>query len=375
MTLIAKVKEYKKYGFAAVAVLIAAILVISVVRAVSTSGALATSFEAEAGTIAGCSSVVNDATASGGKAVSYSSCPGNATTENVPAGIAPGAMYQSYFTSSLSAAQQQAAVAQMKATGTTWLRVDVPSTFPYDTLIKDAVAAGIHVDAVLQNWTTASTPAAMASFATQAVNHLKPMGVSTYEVLNEPNGCLGTMTAADYTAILKSSYTAIKAADPASAVITAGLCPKSGSNEPYTYLQAMYAAGAAGYFDAVGMHPYSYPDTPLQTTDTWNPWSYLGQMHAIMTNNGDGNKKIWLTEFGCPTGSSGGYTAYCTDASLATQITDAYSLARTQSWIGPLFIYSWRDSGAGDGDFGLYLVDGSPKTLSLNAFTRAANHQ
>lgn len=361
------------YGVASVVLLfiVSILFITSIVVRADTQTSLPV--EPEVGIIAGCGYTTKDSSASGGSAVTYGACPNFDTRMNVPAGMVPGAAYENRFASG-TPAQQQAVIAQMKAAGVSWLRLDVPSTYPYDAMIKYAVAAGIHIDATLQNWSTASTPSAMAAFAAQAVAHLKPMGVSTYEILNETNGCGDTMSASDYTAILKASYTAIKGADPSAAVITAGMCPKSGANEPYTYLEAMYTAGAAGYFDAVAMHPYSYPDTPLQTTDTWNPWSYLGQLHQIMTSHGDGNKKLWLTEFGCPTSTSGGYPSACTDATLADQITDAFSLARTQLWIGPLFLYNWQDSGADDGDFGLYNADGSTKPLSLNAYTRASKN-
>jgi hypothetical protein len=134
----------------------------------------------------------------------------------------------------------------------------------------------------------------------------------------------------------------------------------------------MYQAGAKGYFDAFNIHPYSYPDTPLQTGDTWNPWYYLPKAHQVMVANNDvaNNKQIWLTEFGCPTGTDGSYPADCTDSTLAGQIADAFSSARSYTWAGPLFIYNWIDDSAtpGDGDFGLYAANGAPKVASLLAY-------
>jgi len=50
-----------------------------------------------------------------------------------------------------------------------------------------------------------------------------------------------------------------KTADSSAFVLSAGLCPAPSSYEPYTYLTAMYAAGAHGYFDAMNMHPYITP--------------------------------------------------------------------------------------------------------------------
>ena len=290
----------------------------------------------------------------------------------VPAGLTPGSAYEGLF-ETMTSAQQSTVISQMKSAGVSWIRIDINIAYPwsYLTLIQDAAAAGIKVDALLDDAST-PTPTAFAAFATQAVAKLAPLGVSTYEVMNEPN-CAG-VSASAYTAILRSTYTAIKTADSSAFVLSAGLCPAPSSYEPYTYLTAMYAAGAHGYFDAMNMHPYSYPDTPLQTSDAWNPWSYLSQLRSIMNANGDSSKQIWLTEFGCPTGTAGGYPADCTDATLAQQITDAFSSARTEGGIGPLLVYSWQDDPTdNDGDFGLYNSNATPKPDSLAAYTKAAD--
>jgi hypothetical protein len=286
----------------------------------------------------------------------------------VPAGIAPGTGYLLTF-DSLSATAQAAQIALMKADGVRYLRVSVPCNNPNASLISQAEQAGIQVDALLLDPCGGQTPSAFATLSTQAVSALKPLGVELYEVMNEPN-CAG-ISASSYTAILKSSYTALKRADPSAFVLAAGLCPNGGSYEPYTYLQAMYRAGAKGYFDAANDHPYSFPDTPLQTGDGWNPWSYLPQMHAIMANNGDGSKQIWLTEFGCPTGTDAGQPADCTPTTEGAQITDAFSMARSWSWAGPLFVFSWQDTSE-DGDFGLYTSTGVAKAPALAAFEAAA---
>ncbi len=132
---------------------------------------------------------------------------------------------------------------------------------PFDyQFIKDAASAGINVDVLLEDFS--ATPAEFASFGTQAVHTFKPSGVNTYEVLNEVNTYTPTITASDYVQILKAVYPAIKAADSSASVLMSGL---DSSSKPDVYLQAMYDAGAKGYFDAVNAHPYSYPDMPAPT--------------------------------------------------------------------------------------------------------------
>ncbi|HEX9133997.1 MAG TPA: glycosyl hydrolase, partial [Ktedonobacteraceae bacterium] len=204
----------------------------------------------------------------------------------------------------------------------------------------------------------------------------KPLSVHTYEILNEVNLHTPIITAAQYATILKSVYPAIKVADPSSTVLMSGLGTKRGRQEPFSYLQAIYTAGAKGYFDAVNMHLYSFPEMLIPTNASachfYNAFCYdLLAMHAVMERNGDGNKKIWLTEFGCATGTDADKPASCTDAALAQQITLAFNQANTWGWTGPFFVFSWQDNTT-DGDFGLYYANGSPKTAALAAYKQAA---
>jgi polysaccharide biosynthesis protein PslG len=295
-------------------------------------------------------------------------------SKQLAVGISPGFGFEYPF-GKMSSIQQQAVINQMKNAGVQWVRLDY---YPNDTFdyqfIKDAEYAGINVDAVLEDY--AAPPEEFARFGRQAVGVLKSLGVHTYEILNEVNIYTPTITAAQYASILKSVYPAIKIADPSSMLLMSGLSTGSGSQEPYTYLQAMYAAGAKGYFDAANIHPYSFPDMPAPPDASacriYNGFCYdLPALHAVMEQNGDGNKKIWLTEFGCPTGSDAGQPAKCTDATLAQQITQAFNQANKWGWTGPFFVFSWQDN-AIDGDFGLYYANGSPKIAALAAYKQAA---
>ena len=292
----------------------------------------------------------------------------------VAVGITPGFGFEKAFRN-MDNNQQRTVINQMKNDGVQRLRLEYyfDDSFDYQ-FIKDAASAGIWVDVLLEDFP--ATPAQFASFATRTVATFKPLGVHTYEILNEVNIHTPTITALQYVSILKLVYPAIKAADPSSIVLMSGLGVGPGSQEPYTYLEAMYAAGAKGYFDAANMHPYSFPNMPAPISesacDNDNAFCYdLPAIHAVMEQNGDGHKKIWLTEFGCPTGTDDGRQASCTDATLARQITQAFNQANRWGWTGPLFVFSWQDNTT-DGDFGLYYANGSPKTATLAAFKQAA---
>jgi VCBS repeat-containing protein len=182
--------------------------------------------------------------------------------------------------------------------------------------------------------------------------------VSAYEVWNEPNYYTfwqPTPDAASYTALLKVAYTAIKAADPNAVVVAGGIAaaPDSGTQavNSVRFVTEMYEAGAAGYFDALSYHPYhyfvkfsqggSYPTSPL---------TMANQIHDVMVAYGDGNKKIWATEYGQPAVLGG-------DANQAAAINDFLRAWRDLDYAGAAFIHGARDFATLDpiaASFGMY---------------------
>jgi WD40 repeat protein len=151
-------------------------------------------------------------------------------------------------------------------------------------------------------------PADMAKFANfMTVLATRYKGkVAAYEIWNEPNlayewGNLNPDPAA-YTEMLKTAYIAVKAADPEALVISGGLATTGdGSSTAYgdlLFLQGMYEAGAKGYFDALGSHPYTFGHSPDQV----DPWglslSRVTEQYEVMTANNDGDRPVWITEMG-----------------------------------------------------------------------------
>jgi hypothetical protein len=167
--------------------------------------------------------------------------------------------------------------------------------------------------------------------------------VFDWELWNEPNlppffGYLLDDNPARYTELVKAAYPAIKAVQPNSTVVLAGLCPMLGDYSPPAFLDQMYAAGVGGFFDAAAAHPYVSP-TGI-AADPANGWSDVGRMHDVMVAHGDGDKKIWLTELGAPTSDS---PEGVSQAEQAKQITDVFAAAAATDYSGPAFIYSIRD--------------------------------
>lgn len=228
-------------------------------------------------------------------------------------------------------------------------------------------------------------PEMFARFAAAAARRYAPRGIHHWEIWNEPNmgrywGVQGNV--AGYAALLKTASAAIKAEDPNAVIITGGLAPAATGNTDVStldFIDGLYAAGVAGSFDAVGIHPYTYP-TPVNYDEDWNAWMHMGttrrSVRSIMVSHGDGGKKIWLTEYGAPTGGPGtratigGYGGspqpdHVSEDLQALMLTEAFAAHAAQPWAGPLFWYAYKDLGTSpetnENFFGLRRADGGQK--------------
>jgi hypothetical protein len=227
-------------------------------------------------------------------------------------------------------------------------------------------------------------PGQFAVFAQAAVMRYTSQGVYAWEIWNEPNTAYFWQPQPDpqsYVLLLKDAYAAIKAQDPEAVVITGGLSPSSNSGgviSPTNFLAALYQDGGDGYFDAVGMHPYTYPYLPTlnRATSAWTQMASTSiSMRSIMTSYGDAGKAIWITEYGAPTGGPGTVTSngtsygssadHVTEGLQSQMLTEAMTSAESLSWTGPLFIYSYKDLGNDpstvENFFGIINYDGTMK--------------
>jgi hypothetical protein len=294
------------------------------------------------------------------------------------------------------ASRQASQLAAMKAMGVTSIRFDAnwdwvqyrgPTSFYWgqlDQVVKSVRAAGMSVDLIIDGcpqWAAVAgtkgdaspQPASAAQFGTWAAEvaaRYAPRGVRMFEIGNEPNNEYFWQPKPDpaaYTADLKAAYAAIKKADPSAFVISGGLAPEVSNGmdiSAIAFLRAMYADGAAGSFDAVGYHPYSFPALP-DTYEPWSGWSQMDQtspsIRSVMARNGDSGMQIWLTEVGAPSSGPDGIGP----AAQAAALTEAIDDARKASWIGGLFMYTWQDGGPGSNPysdwFGLLNDKGAPK--------------
>lgn len=136
------------------------------------------------------------------------------------------------------------------------------------------------------------------------------------EVWNEPNiqneWPVGKINPADYTEMLRLAYSAIKATNPRTIVISAAPAPTGVNNETVMsddrYIQGMVSAGARNYMDCVGIH-YNQGATPPGDTsghpsDSTGHYSYyflpMVDLYFDAFNPEDAAKKVPLcfTEIG-----------------------------------------------------------------------------
>jgi hypothetical protein len=217
-----------------------------------------------------------------------------------------------------------------------------------------------------------ANPQDLADFlATLAARY--PAKVQAIEVWNEQNlwvevGGAGRMNVAKYMAVLRASYSAIKAVTPNITVVSGGLTP-TGVNDgriaidDRQYLRQMYEAGLASVSDAIGAHPSGFnvpPDADITTFNSCRAfappcqnhhpsWSFsatLKDYQAIKEQYGDGAKQIWATEFGWAAMIGGkqirGYE-YSADNSpwqAGQNLRTAYTMAKGWPWLGAMFTWN-----------------------------------
>jgi LysM repeat protein len=213
--------------------------------------------------------------------------------------------------------------------------------------------------------------AAFATYTGTMATHFAGR-VTAYQIWNEPNlrrqwsSDRHRIDPASYFDLLRQSYAAIKAADPAALVISAGLAP-TGFNDGVNalndrlYLQSLYDLGLKSVTDAVAVHAVGFANPPdaecCQKPDgvethyenrSFYFKNTLDDYHAITQANED-ERPLWVTKFGWGTsedtetpGEGLVYVTYNSLVEQATYIPGAYNLARNMGYIGPMFLFNFN---------------------------------
>jgi hypothetical protein len=208
--------------------------------------------------------------------------------------------------------------------------------------------------------------------------------VQAYEIWNEQNlagEVGGNVRVAPYFNVLKNGYMGVKKNDVNAIVLFGGLTPTGVKKadvalDDVEYLRQFYAYNngeGKNYYDVVAAHPGSAanpPDTrypngtgacPQEAKDRygaadgtcWNssPDFYfrrIEEQRAVMEQNGEAAKQIWLTEFGwdsCPGGlpAPAGYE-YCkltSEQQQADNIVRAFQIGKNEwPWMGVMVLWN-----------------------------------
>ena len=122
---------------------------------------------------------------------------------------------------------------------------------------------------------------------------------------------------------------AVKAANPAMPVVTAGLSPHINSEKDamayQKFLRRAYATGGPQLADAIGAHPY--PNRLHAQDYLGNVRAHLFRYRAVMGQNGDDDKPIWVTETGISTSGNDAFTEEHQAEGLASLYTQFLRIA------------------------------------------------
>ncbi|HVQ44328.1 MAG TPA: cellulase family glycosylhydrolase [Candidatus Saccharimonadia bacterium] len=328
-------------------------------------------------------------------------------------------------------------LADIERLGATWIRVDFswPAIQPegptiyhwkmYDRVVRVAGVHHLKILAVLDYtapWAAEprcatlvitkaaaqkcnpQSNAAFARFARTAAIRYKHQSIRAWEIWNEPNLSSYWKTARRnktvyydpraYAALANAAAREIRHNSPGTLVVTGGLAPMFEPKFPKGMRQSDFLAQMLPYlnpklFDAVGVHPYSWPVPPARAV-SYNAFYTVDQgrpkdnLRTIMARAGWGNKQIWGTEYGAPTTGARAVAQptkrnrpdHVTEASQAQIVKQGLDIWYDKANVGPLFVHSDSDqwlptSHKNEDGFGLRRSDGSKKP-AYDAFRTVA---
>lgn len=190
--------------------------------------------------------------------------------------------------------------------------------------------------------------------------------VRGYQVWNEPNLARewgGRVPDPEgYVTLLKACATAIRRADPAALIITAGLAP-TGSGPPVAlpdldFLAGMYESEAAPHFDLLGLHAPGYAappevspeeaaSTPAYGGQRFFCFRHIEEAREVMVAYGDGDKQVAVLEFGWTTDPIHADYAWfaVSPEEQADYLVRAVNYAQEHwsPWVGPMFVWNLPD--------------------------------
>ena len=206
--------------------------------------------------------------------------------------------------------------------------------------------------------------------------------VSDYQVWDEPNLAGhwggGPVNPPAYADLLARAARAIRAADPDARILLAGLAPtvETGPQNlsDVRYLEQLYQAGAAPYFDIVAGKPYGFDSGPddRRADEAVLNFSRLLLLREVMVKYGDAGKAVWTSHWGwnaLPPGWTGTPSIWgqTDEATQAAHTVAALERARAEwPWAGALILENFQPTPVPDDPrwgFALVGPDGTPRPV------------
>ncbi len=251
----------------------------------------------------------------------------------------------------------------------------------YDGIIAELKQKNIKVLGILDYDNTWSDPTTgdvteinrFADFALNTVKHFKN-DVKHWQIWNEPNNetFWTNPSAVNYTKLLKPAYAAVKQADRDAVAVLGGLVG-NGRDEFYLYgrlfakanfLPDIYSLEGKNYFDVVSIHPYNYA---TDITSTTSIETAINDAKAIMADNGDSSKELWITELGplyFPQEPNFLTAEVYTETQVANWLNLIYTNLKTEC--SKLFWYELRDY---PGEFSIFNLEPNWEGLVKSNYT------
>ena len=204
-------------------------------------------------------------------------------------------------------------------------------------------------------------------------------------IWNEPNLSLEwgfrPVDPASYVRMLKVVYPMVKEAAPEVQVLAGALAPtldppgSEWSMNDLDYLQQMYDAGAADYFDILAIHAYGLGfDADEPAGETVINFRRSELLREIMVRNGDGDKTAMITEGGW--NDHPRWTRAVRPAQRIVNSVRAYEIARTEwPWLESVCLWVFRfpwDQKSYQDYFTFVGTDFEPKAIYLEMQEYAA---
>jgi hypothetical protein len=118
--------------------------------------------------------------------------------------------------------------------------------------------------------------------------------IKYWEIWNEPDSVTYWQPQDDmvvYSKLLKASYLAIKTANPKTSILLGGL-----TDDGLYKLKNLLRLGGGDYFDIINIHPFV---DPLDRDGIRRMGALISNFYKAVHNAGF-EKKVWVTEIGCP---------------------------------------------------------------------------